>query len=308
MFEHLFDFGKTTIKEIMTLKENIISMKKVCDISEIIKIIKDKKLSRYPILDNYNNKIIGFIHIKDILVNINLKEVSKELDLSPYIREIKSINENLTLERALKLFQENRIQIALVTDINNELKGLLTLEDIIEELTGEIRDEFETPPNFTLNQIYDPESSIFDLSSQDRIGAIQELVNKLFVNKKIVDKDKIFKKIIDREKAFSTAIGHQVAFPHTRIEYLKKPIIVIGKSSKGINFPSPDNSPVKVIFLILSPFNDPTIQLKILSKLSKIISNVTLRKKILKSNNAEEILNVFSAFENKIPENNDSHC
>lgn len=305
MFEHLFDFGKTTVKEVMTSNSNISYITTPVDFENLKMIIKEKKYSRYPVKSE-NGQYIGFIHIKDLLFNLTqITKVSGILDLSPYIRELKTIEENISLEKALKLFQENRIKIALVKGIKQQKKevtGILTLEDIIEELTGEIRDEFETPPNFTLNDIFNVNSSSFDIKSQDRYRAIEEMIDKLFENKTILNRDEITRKIIEREKVFSTAVGHQVAFPHARLEHLKKPILVVGKSTKGILFPSPDNAPVKMIFMILTPFNDPTIQLTILSKLSKIISNLTLRKRLLAAKSPEAVLNIFSAFENKIPE------
>ncbi len=304
MFEHLFDFGKTAVKEVMTSSSNISSITLPVDFENLNRIIKEKKYSRYPVKSE-TGQYLGFIHVKDLIFNLSQVKVSGTLDLDPYIRDIKTIEENMSLEKALKFFQENRIKIALVKgdrQQKEEVTGILTLEDIIEELTGEIRDEFETPPNFTLNDIFNKELSSFDIKSEDRYGAIQEMIDKLFENKTIIDKDEITRKIMEREKAFSTAMGHQVAFPHARLEHLKKPILVIGKSAKGISFPSPDNSPVKMIFMILTPFNDPSIQLTILSKLSKIISNLTLRKRLLSAKTSEAVSNVFSAFENKIPE------
>jgi mannitol/fructose-specific phosphotransferase system IIA component (Ntr-type) len=209
---------------------------------------------------------------------------------------------NLTLEKALKEFQEYRMQLALVINEKGEISGLLALEDILEELVGEIRDEYETMPEITLNNILNKGIEIIDLKSEDRFPAIEELIGKIYDKKVIINKEIILKKIIDREKSFSTALGHQIAIPHARLEYLKKPVLIIARSAKGIKFPSPDNMPVKIIFLILTPFNDPSIQLKILSKLSKLISNVTLRKKMLSAKNIETISNIFSTFENKIPD------
>ncbi|PIS46805.1 MAG: hypothetical protein COT17_06710 [Elusimicrobia bacterium CG08_land_8_20_14_0_20_51_18] len=301
MFEHLFDFGKTSVKEVMTVKDNISFLKTEDELQKVFEVLKAKKLSRYPVLKTDSGKPCGFIHIKDIVFDFANCSDTGRIDLTPYIREIKFINENINLEKALRFFQENRLQIALVMNAKEELTGLLTIEDIIEELTGEIRDEFEIPPNFTLNQILSAESSIIELTENTRFGAIQEMVNRLFGSKHIPHKEELAKKIIEREKSFSTAVGHQVAFPHARVEFLRKPIIAVGKSSQGIPFPSPDNAPVKIIFMILTPFNDPTIQLKILSKLSKLISNVTLRKRLLSAKTIEAVENVFIAFENKIP-------
>jgi CBS domain containing-hemolysin-like protein/mannitol/fructose-specific phosphotransferase system IIA component len=298
MFEHLFDFGKTQIKEVMTHKDKIIALDIDISYEDLMNIISEKKISRYPIYDKIKKEYIGYIHIKDIV----LRNCERELDFKKYIRPIKFINMNLTLEKALKEFQEYRMQLALVINEKGEISGLLALEDILEELVGEIRDEYETMPEITLNNILNKGIEIIDLKSEDRFPAIEELIGKIYDKKVIINKEIILKKIIDREKSFSTALGHQIAIPHARLEYLKKPVLIIAQSAKGIKFPSPDNMPVKIIFLILTPFNDPSIQLKILSKLSKLISNVTLRKKMLSAKNIETISNIFSTFENKIPD------
>ncbi|MBU2530182.1 MAG: PTS sugar transporter subunit IIA, partial [Elusimicrobia bacterium] len=68
------------------------------------------------------------------------------------------------------------------------------------------------------------------------------------------------------------------------------------------NFPSADNQPVKLIFMILTQFNEPTKQLKILAGLSGLISNLTLRKRLFSATNADQVKNILVAFENKVME------
>lgn len=299
MFEHLFDFGKTKVKEIMTPRNRIISVKEDISLQDFLKTIKEYKFSRYPVIDKSGN-FIGFIHIKKLLLDYKCFN-ENNFSLKNYISKIATINENTSIEIALKFFQENTIPMLLVENSKKEVVGLITVEDIIEEITGEIRDEFEIRPRYKLHQILDKQASVMSLKSTDRFEVIKELIESLASIRKISSKEELINKIIKREKSFSTAIGHQIAIPHTRIENIKAPIIVIGKSSKGVNFPSPDNKPVKLVFLIISPFNDSSIQLNILSKISKLVSNITLRKKLLNAKNIDKIEEIFQTFEDTIP-------
>ena len=133
-----------------------------------------------------------------------------------------------------------------------------------------------------------------------RFEAIEELLTRLHEAAPAFDKDEALKAIVKRETNFSTALGHQTAFPHARLASLSKPLLAIGKSKEGVYFPSPDNQPVRIIFLILTPFNEPTLQLNILSQLSGLISNVTLRKRLFSAKTHENLMNVVKTFENKV--------
>jgi mannitol/fructose-specific phosphotransferase system IIA component (Ntr-type) len=299
MFEHIFDFGKTIVKEIMTPIDKVVFLDINSSYHDFLDTLKNSKFSRYPIKNG--DRFEGFIHIKDVFLN-SLDQ--NNFDLKKIIREVKIINENMLAEKALSFFQENNIQFALVSDIKGEIKGILTIEDIVEEICGEIRDEFEKRPVYRLDTILDEHSSVMDLKSVDRFSAISELIDKIFENKVLINPisiNEIREKVIKREKSFSTAIGHQFAIPHARIEGLKKPIIVIGRSEKGIHFNSPDLKPVKFIFLILTPYADSSIQLNILAKISKLISNVTLRNKLLKAKTIDKVKEILTIFEDSIP-------
>ena len=299
MFEHIFDFGKTTVKEITTPIDKVVYIDINCSYEKFIDILKNYKFSRYPVKNG--DKFEGFIHVKDVFLKF---QNYNSFDVRKIIREIKVIQENILAERALRFFQENNIQIALVSNEKNKIIGILTIEDVIEEITGEIRDEFEKRPIYRLDMILDENSSIMNLKSQERFSAISELLDRVFLNKTILSYaniNDIKDKIIKREKSFPTSIGHQIAIPHARIDGMRKPILIIGKSEKGIEFNSPDLKPVKFIFLILTPFSDSSAQLNILSKISKLISNVTLRNKLFKAKTITKVKEILTIFEDSIP-------
>ncbi|OGR75574.1 MAG: hypothetical protein A2X32_13750 [Elusimicrobia bacterium GWC2_64_44] len=298
MFEHLFDFGKTKVKEVMTPRGAISFITLGAPPEATLKLIKEKRYSRFPLVTK-GGDTVGYVHFKD-LYNSLLTPGGAAPDFDSIKRPISDISEEISVERALRDFQEKRIQLALAKNAKGETTGLLTMEDIVEELTGEIRDEFEQPPKLLLSGILQAHACQLDLKEAGRFEAIEEVLKSLHVASPSFDKDEALKAIIKRETNFSTALGHQTAFPHARLASLSKPLLAIGKSREGIYFPSPDSQPVKIIFLILTPFNEPLLQLNILSQLSGLISNLTLRKRLLSAKTPENLLDIVRTFENKV--------
>jgi len=298
MFEHLFDFGKTKVKEVMTPRAAISFMNLESSPEEILKLIKEKHFSRFP-LAAPDGTTPGYVHLKDFTPHL-LTAATAFPGLAAIKRAITPIQEDITVERALRDFQVKRIQLAMVKNAKGETTGLLTMEDIVEELTGEIRDEFELPPKMLLSSVLVPQGCQLDLKEAGRFEALEEVLTALHTASPTFDKSEALKGIIKRETNFSTALGHQTAFPHARLASLSKPLLAVGKSREGIYFPSPDNQPVKIIFLILTPFNEPTLQLNILSQLSGLISNLTLRKRLLSAKNSDNLMDIISTFENKV--------
>jgi len=296
MFEHLFDFGKTKVKEVMTPHAAIAALNPAAPWEENLKLIKEKKFSRYPLAVK-PGVFTGYVHVKDIAIGLY---GAAGPDLEGARRPLVEIHEEISVERSLRDFQEERLQLALVKNAKGEPTGLLTMEDIVEELTGEIRDEFDQPPKLLLSDILVKPGCELELKEAGRFEAIEEVLARLHVASPTFNKDEALKAIVKRETNFSTALGHQTAFPHARLASLAKPLLAVGKSKDGIYFPSPDNQPVKVLFLILTPFNEPTMQLSILAQLSGLISNVTLRKRLLSAKTPDNLMDILNTFENKV--------
>ncbi|MDP2866680.1 MAG: PTS sugar transporter subunit IIA, partial [Elusimicrobiota bacterium] len=299
MFEHLFDFGKTKVKEVMTPRGAISFINLAAPPEEALKLIKEKRLSRYPLTAG-DGTTAGYVHFKDLYGCLLNPCPPAGPDFNALKRPITDISEEISVERALREFQQKRIQLAMVKNARGETTGLLTMEDIVEELTGEIRDEFDQPPKLLLSSLLLPEACRLELAETGRFEVIEEVLTALHKASPTFDRDEALKAIIKRETNFSTALGHQTAFPHARLASLTKPLLAVGKSRDGVYFPSPDSQPVKIIFLILTPFNEPILQLSILSQLSGLISNPTLRKRLLSAKTPDNLLDIIHTFENKV--------
>ena len=136
---------------------------------------------------------------------------------------------------------------------------------------------------------------IHDLQSTDRFDVIRELMKDM-AERHDFDAEharKVETEIIDREKLTPTAIGHGVAIPHARLESQEHVKAVLGRSEIGVSWDAPDEQPVHLVFLFVSPKQDIQIHTQTLSKIAKIASEhefdeVTIRN--LKSNDLWELL------------------
>ncbi len=137
-------------------------------------------------------------------------------------------------------------------------------------------------------------STISELSSKNKRFAIAELCLKASEITHL-KYDEIFNPVIKREEALSSALEKGIAIPHARLKKLKKPLIIFGKSSRGIEWNSPDGMLSHFMFLILTPADDQDIQLQILASMAQKMTNTKLRENLLKLNNARDIISLWKS-------------
>jgi fructose-specific phosphotransferase system IIA component len=144
---------------------------------------------------------------------------------------------------------------------------------------------------------------IEELDSQDREGALREMVNFL-KKKKIVSKEKeLYEKLLQREELGSTAIGEGVAIPHCKIKGVKSPIILLAISKKSVDFQSLDGKPSNIFFLVVSSPENPSLNLQILAAIASLVrKSGSLLKKILNAANISAILEIIREEEEKLSE------
>lgn len=144
MLTSIFEFRDTRVKEIMTPATEIILAPLTSSPSDIIKIINQHGFSRIPVYDDSPDNIKGFIHAKNLL---SCPDTSQVLDISTLLTPMIFVNENDKVMALLHNFQSNNTHLAIVTDEFGATRGLVTLEDILEEIVGEIADESDKPEN-----------------------------------------------------------------------------------------------------------------------------------------------------------------
>jgi putative hemolysin len=173
LLHKVFEFGDTLASEAMRPRTEIVSVPANATLQEVLDLVSEFGYSRYPVIEETVDTVIGSLYIKDILVAMAAGDVKREDDIRQYIRPAYFIPENKRVSELLSEMQRDRFQIAIVIDEYGGTSGLVTLEDLIEEIVGNIHDELESEEKDV--QIVDEKN--FVVSGQSPLDEVNELLD-----------------------------------------------------------------------------------------------------------------------------------
>lgn len=137
------------------------------------------------------------------------------------------------------------------------------------------------------------------LTSTSKEGILRELVRVLTQVEKQIDEERMMEILLERESLGSTGIGEGVAIPHGKSKDVQKLLASFGRSLTGLDFQSMDGKPTHLFFLLVAPENSAGIHLKALAKISRLMKDQSLRKRLMEAKSAEEIYALFSEGDEK---------
>ncbi len=140
MIHSIFELGDTIAREVMVPRIDMIAVEKEAGLSELLELISKHGHSRIPVFDGGIDNVIGVVHVKDLLKASNDPE---EFDLTKHLRPPRFVPEEKKIDDLLREFQAEKVHMAIVLDEYGGTAGMVTLEDIIEEIVGEIQDEYD---------------------------------------------------------------------------------------------------------------------------------------------------------------------
>lgn len=170
MIHNVFEFNDTEIREIMTPRINVDTLNENCTYEDLKVKFKEGKYSRYPIHDDSYDEIIGVLHIKDMFF-IDLDRT--DFDVKKYMRDPFFVYEFNQIDDVFAALRAKHMSLAIVLDEYGVMSGIVTLEDIVEEIVGEIDDEYDINDRNIIKiapseYVVDGSISLFDLN--DEIG------------------------------------------------------------------------------------------------------------------------------------------
>ncbi|MFM9277681.1 hemolysin family protein [Paenibacillus jiagnxiensis] len=139
LMDNIFDFSDLLAREVMKPRTDMDCLYTNLSFEENLKIINETRHTRYPVAVGDKDQIIGFVHIADIF----LPECGDKPDLASIARPILSVPESMEISQVLRLMQKNHVQMTLIMDEYGGTAGILTTEEILEEIVGDLYDEFE---------------------------------------------------------------------------------------------------------------------------------------------------------------------
>ncbi|MGI6091694.1 MAG: hemolysin family protein [Negativicutes bacterium] len=138
--DNIFNFAERHAREVMIPRTDMVCLYVQNSFEENLEIALTEELTRYPLCNEDKDNIIGFIHIKDLL---SAAARGQHPNIRDLVRSVVAVPESMAISDLLKLLQKDRAQLAIVVDEFGGTAGLVTVEDILEEIVGEIQDEFD---------------------------------------------------------------------------------------------------------------------------------------------------------------------
>ena len=162
LIHNVFEFDDKEVKDIMTHRKNIVSLDGNMSFIDAIEFIIDTGKSRFPVYENDVDSIIGVLHIKDAFTFFEKNEVyrSSIKDIDGLVRPVDFIPETVNINDLFKKMQSKKSHLAMVVDEYGQISGLIAMEDILEELVGNIEDEHDEEENYIRKN--DDETFIMD--------------------------------------------------------------------------------------------------------------------------------------------------
>ncbi|MFA6002746.1 MAG: CNNM domain-containing protein [Elusimicrobiota bacterium] len=287
LLENLFDLGAAKVADAMAPVDKIAFLSLQKTWAENMEVVRLRRFSRYPLCETDLSSVLGMVHIKDFVLKL---VAGPNPDLRQFRRELVEVPEGESLEKLVKIFPDKGTHMALVRNGEGKVAGLITLEDIMEELVGEVNDEFDLPQAWSLADLVVGPAVAVGLQASDRKAAVALLLSKLKAVCPEINEEEALKLVMGREAKLSSAVGRGAAVPHARLANIARPLIAVGRFFKPIACPSPDNIPVRLVFLILTPAGAPIAQLKILSRIAALLTNENLRRKLMRAKSGEALL------------------
>lgn len=134
-------FGSTSIRQICTPRQDLVDVSSDASVTEVLRVVTESGYSRIPVFQGQRDRIIGVLHSKDLLPLLGSPDGAEWLQL---IRPAMFVSENMKIDDLLGDFRSKKMHLAVVVDEFGGVSGVVTLEDVMEEIVGEINDEFDT--------------------------------------------------------------------------------------------------------------------------------------------------------------------
>ena len=188
LLRNVVAFGDRVVREIMTPRVNIVAIRRDATIDQLKDLVIREKFSRIPVYKDRLDNVEGLIHAKDVLAYADEKH--KQQSIVPLLRPVSFVPESMELADLLKEFQKSHQKLAVAVDEHGGVSGLVSMEDLLEELVGEIQDEYDTeearihqnaPLDFTVSGAADVEEleELFDVElAEDDFVTVGGLITR----------------------------------------------------------------------------------------------------------------------------------
>ena len=294
LMENVFDFGDLTVRDAMRPRSVVRCLDTRLPWTENLAVIRASRFTRYPLITGDQERPAGFVHLKDLVMR---EETCSPPDLAAVARPILATTETRPLEDLLKEMQRRRMHVSLVHDEDGRWTGYVTLEDVIEELVGTIRDEFEDEEPARLADTLAVERIHLGVEASSPVEAVRRALRRMDAKSLPLPADQIVRAVEERERLVGTYLGGGVGMPHARIAGLRKPFLMILRSDQGVPCGASADK-ATLLFVLLTPAGQARVHQRLQSTIATLLhESEYVKNRLLTAETAEEVLEAIRAGE-----------
>jgi CBS domain containing-hemolysin-like protein/mannitol/fructose-specific phosphotransferase system IIA component len=287
--ENVFDFGGLSVRDAMRPRSVIKCLDAGAPWEKNLEQIRASRFTRYPLTTAGVDRPVGFVHLKDVLVRGD----SCAPDLAALTRPLLTAVETAPLEALLVDMQRRRNHAALVLDDKGQWTGFLTLEDVIEELVGTIRDEFEDEEPVRLADALTLERIHLDIEADSPLHALRLALSRMKPESLPMPMAEILQAVEFRERQVGTYLGDGVGMPHARVTGLTKPFVMLLRSASGVTCAGTSEKG-HILFVLLTPAGQARIHQRLQSTIATLMNESEyVKDRLMTATTAAEVLDVI---------------
>jgi putative hemolysin len=145
LLRHVFNFGEKTAQHVMVPRTEIVGVPRDIRLAQLREKVAEEHYTRLPVYEGTLDNIIGMVHIKDVFTLLSMGSCDEPFTVQNILRPVLSVPKTTSITKLMALMQSQKAHLTVVIDEYGETAGIVTLEDIMEEIVGEVQDEFDTP-------------------------------------------------------------------------------------------------------------------------------------------------------------------
>lgn len=285
--ENIFDLEGVKVRHAMRPRRDAKVLQRAAPWPENERLIRETRFSRYPLVDEATSLPLGIVHVKDLYYG-----GATVPDLGKLARAYVTVGPDDDLDQLLAGFQRKRAHLAIVVEASGQWVGLITLEDVLEEITGAIEDEFEVEPSWSVVDALSASRVVLGVSASSMEEAIRRIMASVPAGELPGPADQVTRLLLERERVMSTYLGAGLALPHARLDGLIQPVVVFGRSEDGVPVGDAQDR-ARLFFVLFTPAQVPRSQVRLLASIANLVDSEFVRQKLLDAPSPQHLLEVI---------------
>lgn len=287
ILENVSNLATQAVRSIMVPWTRVHRLSRSASLQDVLREVSRRHFSRWPVVDPATDVPLGYLLTKDLVA-----EALTASDWAGLVRPLHAVAPEASIESTLLELQRQNATVCVVVDAGRPV-GLITIEDILEQVVGRMEDEYPHQPSVCLRDACAHGGVVLDLAARTAEHAIAELAAAIAASKLPPGAD-IAALAIAREHEVSTDVGFGVALPHARCPNLRAPLVVFGRSTEGIIFSARTSAPIQLVFLLVTPAEQPDLQVLLLGRIARVASDPAVRARLAQAQTAVEVIETIA--------------